>query len=257
MNNIPKLEIYSSLFMPVRKGIIVEMKKKVLIIVGIIIVLIIAIIAYMIISDKKQEQKLIEEFKYIDSLVAKEENETFEIKASLERTVTTKGDYLKTEKAYKQYLKDVYQNMETMTKILEDERISNSLTVENYKEDGPEFIETKKYLAETKQNLEDGKKKFYKLLTENEAMKYIKDQDVDSYYQELYKNEIKGYINLEEEQGDTVKEAINSVIDVLTASEKVINFLTENKDVWVIEDDSIVFDTQEVSDEYDKLLLEI
>ena len=233
------------------------MKKKILIIAGIILVLIVAIIAYTVVTDMKQEEKLTEEFKYIDGLVEKEETETNEIKEALERTVTTKGDYLKTEKAYKQYLKDAYKNMETMTNILEDERIENSLTPENYKEDGPEFEKTKKYLAETKQSLEDGKNKFYELLTEDGAMKYIKDQNVDSYYEEIYNKEIQGYINLEEKEGDTLKDSIDDVIDVLTISEKVINFLSENKDSWEIEDDSIVFDTEKLSDEYDNLISEI
>ncbi len=233
------------------------MKKKILIIAGIILVLIVAIIAYTVVTDMKQEEKLTEEFKYIDGLVEKEETETDEIKEALERTVTTRGDYLKTEKAYKQYLKDAYKNMETMTNILEDEKIENSLTAQNYKEDGPEFEETKKYLAETKQSLEDGKNKFYELLTEDGAMKYIKDQNVDSYYEEIYNKEIQGYINLEEKEGDTLKDSIDDVIDVLTISEKVINFLSENKDSWEIEDDSIVFDTEKLSDEYDNLISEI
>ena len=147
--------------------------------------------------------------------------------------------------------------MEKMKNTLDDEKIEKSLTAENYKEDGPEFIETKKYLAETKQSLEDGKNKFYELLTEDGAMKYIKEQNVDSYYEDIYNQEIKGYINLEENQNDTVKDAINDVIDVLTVSEKIINFLSENKGSWEIEDNSIVFDTQKLSDEYDKLVSEI
>lgn len=232
------------------------MKKKILIAIGIVIVLIVAMVAYMVVSDMKQEQKLMEEFKYVDGLVEKEENETEEIKEALERTVT-KGDYLKIEKAYKKYLTDVYENMEKMTNILDDKKIENSLTAENYKEDGPEFTETKKYLSETKQALEDGKNKFYELLTENGAMKYIKEQDVDSYYEDLYKTEIKGYIDSEESQDETVKDSINDIIDLITTSEKILNLLSENKDSWTIENDSLVFYTQKLSDEYDKLVSEI
>lgn len=233
------------------------MKKKILIAIGIIIALIIAIVAYMVVTDLKQEQKLMEEFQYVDGLIEKEESKTEEISKALERTVTTKGDYLKTEKAYKAYLTDMYDNMEKIEKILDDEKITESLTVENYKEDGPEFTETKKYLSETKQALEDGKNKFYELLTEDSAMKYIKNQNVDSYYENIFNEEIKGYINSEESQDETVKDSINDVIDVLTVSEKIINFLSENKGAWEIEDDSIVFDTQKLSDEYDELTSEI
>ena len=147
--------------------------------------------------------------------------------------------------------------MENISKILDDEKITNSLTSENYKEDGPDFVTTKKYLTETKQSLEEGKNKYYELLTEDGAMKYIKEQNLDSYYEDLYKNEIKVYINQEERDDKTVEESINDVISVLSTSEKIINFLSENKGKWEIEDDSIVFDTQKLSDEYDKLTSEI
>lgn len=232
------------------------MKKKILIAIGIIAILIVAIIAFMAVSDMIQEKKLMEEFTYVDGLTEKEDHETDEIKEALERLIT-KGDYGKVETSYKQYLKDVYGNMENISKILDDEKITNSLTSENYKEDGPDFVTTKKYLTETKQSLEDGKNKYYELLTEDGAMKYIKEQNLDSYYEDIYKNEIKVYINKEERDDKTVEESINDVISVLSTSEKIINFLSENKGKWEIEDDSIVFDTQKLSDEYDNLTSEI
>ena len=197
-----------------------------------------------------------EEFQYVEGLTEKEDHETDEIKEALERVIT-KGDYGKVETSYKQYLKDVYGNMENISKILDDEKITNSLTSENYKEDGPDFVTTKKYLTETKQSLEEGKNKYYELLTEDGAMKYIKEQNLDSYYEDLYKNEIKVYINQEERDDKTVEESINDVISVLSTSEKIINFLSENKGKWEIEEDSIVFETQKLSDEYDKLTSEI
>ena len=101
------------------------------------------------------------------------------------------------------------------------------------------------------------KNKYYELLTEDGAMKYIKEQNLDSYYDDLYKNEIKVYINQEERDDKTVEESINDVISVLSTSEKIINFLSENKGKWEIEEDSIVFETQKLSDEYDKLTSEI
>ena len=232
------------------------MKKKIFIGIGIIVAIIVAIIAFMVVSDMIQEKKLMEEFQYVEGLTEKEDHETDEIKEALERVIT-KGDYGKVETSYKQYLKDVYGNMENISKILDDEKITNSLTSENYKEDGPDFVTTKKYLTETKQSLEEVKKKYYELLTEDGAMKYIKEQNLDSYYDDLYKNEIKVYINQEERDDKTVEESINDVISVLSTSEKIINFLSENKGKWEIEEDSIVFETQKLSDEYDKLTSEI
>lgn len=232
------------------------MKKKIFITIGAIVAIIIAIIAYMVVSDMIQEKKLNEEFSYVDGLVEKEEKQTEEIKNALERIVT-KGDYAKVETSYKKYLKDIYENIENLTKILEDDEITNSLTAKNYQEDGPEFVKTKEYLSETKKSLEDGKNTYYELLTEDGAMKYIKTMELDSYYEDIYKNEINGYISEEEHENKTVEESINDVISLLDTSEKIINFLSDNKDSWTIEDESIVFNTQKLSDEYEKMADEI
>ena len=232
------------------------MKKKIFITIGVIVAIIIAIIAYMVVSDMIQEKKLNEEFSYVDGLVENEERQTEEIKNALERIVT-KGDYAKVETSYKKYLKDIYENIENLTKILEDDEITNSLTAKNYQEDGPEFVKTKEYLSETKKSLEDGKNTYYELLTEDGAMKYIKTMELDSYYEDIYKNEINGYISEEEHENKTVEESINDVISLLDTSEKIINFLIDNKDSWTIEDESIVFNTQKLSDEYEKMADEI
>ena len=232
------------------------MKKKIFITIGVIVAIIIAIIAYMVVSDMIQEKKLNEEFSYVDGLVENEERQTEEIKNALERIVT-KGDYAKVETSYKKYLKDIYENIENLTKILEDDEITNSLTAKNYQEDGPEFVKTKEYLSETKKSLEDGKNTYYELLTEDGAMKYIKTMELDSYYEDIYKNEINGYISEEEHENKTVEESINDVISLLDTSEKIINFLSDNKDSWTIENESIVFNTQKLSDEYEKMADEI
>lgn len=232
------------------------MKKKIFIAIGVIVAIIIAIIAYMVVSDLIQEKKLNEEFSYVDGLVEKEEKETEEIKNALERIVT-KGDYAKVETSYKKYLKDIYENIENLTKILEDDEITNSLTAKNYQEDGPEFVKTKEYLSKTKKSLEDGKNTYYELLTEDGAMKYIKTMELDSYYEDIYKKEINGYISEEEHENKTVEESIDDVISLLDTSEKIINFLSDNKDSWTIEDESVVFNTQKLSDEYEKMADEI
>lgn len=232
------------------------MKKKIFITIGVIVAIIIAIITYMVVSDMIQEKKLNEEFSYVDGLVENEERQTEEIKNALERIVT-KGDYAKVETSYKKYLKDIYENIENLTKILEDDEITNSLTAKNYQEDGPEFVKTKEYLSKTKKSLEDGKNTYYELLTEDGAMKYIKTMELDSYYEDIYKNEINGYISEEEHENKTVEESINDVISLLDTSEKIINFLSDNKDSWTIEDESIVFNTQKLSDEYEKMADEI
>ena len=232
------------------------MKKKIFIIISVIVLIMVAFLAYIFISDMIQEKKLQEEFSYIDGLMENEESQTDEIKEALNRNIT-KGDYLEVETSYKQYLKDTFQNMEDITKVLDDENISNILSTETYQQDGPEFINTKKYIEETRKSLEDGKNKYYELLTKDGAMNYINNKDIDDYYKDLFKEEIDKYVEKEEFNDKTVDESLSDVIKVLNTAEKIINLLSENKNSWEIEDDSIVFETQKLSDKYEEITSEI
>lgn len=234
----------------------IKMKKKIFIIISVIVLIMVAFLAYIFISDMIQEKKLQEEFSYIDGLMENEESQTDEIKEALNRNIT-KGDYLEVEKSYKQYLKDTFQNMEDITKVLDDENIANILSKENYQKDGPEFINTKKYIEETRKSLEDGKNKYYELLTKDGAMNYINNKDIDDYYKDLFKEEIDKYVEKEEFNDKTVDESLSDVIKLLNTAEKIINLLSENKNSWEIEDDSIVFETKKLSDQYEELTSEI
>ena len=221
------------------------MKKKIFIGIGIIVAIIVAIIAFMVVSDLKQESKLKEEMSYIDELVNKENVDKDEVNKVLERT-TTKKDYQVVEKAYKNYLKDCFDNMLKIADILQDERITKSLTAENYKEDGPNFTQTKEYLLKTKAQLEEYKTKYAEFFTEEKAMSYINDKGLDSYYTDLYKNEIIGDIEKEGED-KTVENSINDVIEML-------HTLSTNRNSWSIEDDNIVFTKDSLANKYDELI---
>lgn len=228
------------------------MKKKVLIVLGVIILIVVALIAYAVIDDLQQEKKLIGELVEINELSNAETIDMDKINEHLNKTVT-KGDYAVVEQAYKQYLKDSFDNSLEIANLINDERIVTILTAENYIEDGPDFIETKAYIAETKQSLEDCKNKYYEFFTDEKAMSYINDKNLDSYYIDFYKSDIAFDMELGAED-KTVENAINDIIAILDSSEDVIDFLIENANNWQIIEDSIVFNSDTLSQQYDELI---
>ena len=153
------------------------------------------------------------------------------------------------ERAYKNYISDILKNMKNIAQVLNEEQITQSLTVENYKTDGPDFTKTKKYLTSTIQKLEEYKSEYKEFLTQEKAMEYI-ENDLDKHYIDFYKDEMVGEI----EEDTTVEDSIDEVINLLKYSEDVIDFLVENKGKWQIEGENIVFENQEHSDEYTKLI---
>ena len=122
------------------------MKKKILLGVGIVVLVLAGIVGYMVVSDLGQEDKLKEELNSLNELVNADNINLDLIYERLDRTVT-KGDYAKVEKSFKTYLKDSFDNSIEIVNLLNDERITTSLTATNYVEDGPDFINSKEKIA--------------------------------------------------------------------------------------------------------------
>ena len=227
------------------------MKKKIIIIVAIIIVAILAIMGYFIFSDLKQEENLKTELSEISDLTNAETIDIDAINERLDRIITT-GDYAVVEDAFKTYLRENFDNILKITEILNDERITTLLTVENYKEDGKEFTESKNYIVTTRNELERCKAKYAEFLTEEKAMSYINDNGLDSYYTDLYKQEFVG--DIESSNDGVVESSIDEIIAILNTSEKILNLLSENQNDWEIEGENIVFSNDNLSNEYDELI---
>ena len=228
------------------------MKKKILITLLIIIVIALIGVGYFVFTDMQQEEKLKTELTELSELSNAQEINIDEINNRLDRIVT-KGDYATVENAFKTYLRENFNNSIQIANILNDEKITTLLTVENYKEDGKDFIKSKDYITTTKTTLEDCKNKYTEFLTEEKAMSYINDKGLDSYYTDLYKEEFVGDMSFAS-QDTTVQDSIDEIIKLLNTSEKVLNLLSENQNSWELDGENIVFDNQNLSNQYDELI---
>ncbi len=228
------------------------MNKKILIAIFVIVAIVVGVVAYFVLSDYQQEEKLTAELTEISNLSNSENMDINKINEMLDRTVT-KGDYAVVEQACKEYLKDSFDNIVKIAEVMNDDKITNVLTVSNYQEDGKEFTNTKNYITTTKQTLEDCKAKYVEFFTQEKAMSYINDKGLDSYYTDLYKNEFVG--DIESQYTDkTVENSIDEILGILNVYEEVINFLVENQNSWEISNDNIVFNSQSLSDQYTELV---
>lgn len=226
-------------------------KSKIILIIAIVVILaIIAIFAYSIVSELGQENKLNEEMNEISTIIASNDYTEEEINKRLDERVTD-GDYGKVENAAKTYLKDVIKLNIELSQIVNNGELSTMLTSNNYQEDGPEFTKTKEYISSTTQRLEEMKKEYEEYMSTEKVMSYIEKENVDEYYVELYKT-IMGESSYEE-----ISSSIDQLIDVLNKSNNIIDFLIESKGSWEIQDDMIVFSTNEQIEEYNNLISQL
>lgn len=228
------------------------MKKKILIVILIIIVIALIGVGYFVYTDLKQEEKLKIELTELSELSNAQDIDINEINNRLDRIVT-KGDYAAVENAFKTYLRENFDNSIQIANMLNDDKITTLLTVENYQENGKDFTNSKEYITTTRATLEDCKNKYTEFLTEEKAMSYINDKGLDSYYTDLYKEEFVGDMS-SALQDTTVQDSIDEIIELLNTSEKVLNLLSENQDSWEIDGENIVFNNENLSNQYDELI---
>lgn len=230
--------------------------KKILIAIGVVVALIVLLLTIIIIKDLNQEEKLRQELNEIDSLINFDEFDYDKVNERLGKTISS-GDYLVVEKAAKKYLKDTIDITLNYVDLVTDEKFSNVLTLENYQEDGPDFINTKLYIKNTKEQIEDNKNKILNQFNNETVLSYIENKNLDSYYIDFYKSLALSSEAEITKNKQEIEQNINEIINTLNVYDEVINFLITNKNDWIIEGEYIVFSNEEIHDQYNELLLKL
>ena len=125
------------------------MKKVIIGVIIAIVVVAIVGIGILVVNDFRQEDILRQEMLEFENLTRAENIDLDQMDQKI-REIKTTGDYGVLEKAMKDYLADVVNATVGIADVLNDERIVNVLTPENYAEDGPDFVQTKQFLVEAK-----------------------------------------------------------------------------------------------------------
>ena len=231
--------------------------KKAIIGVIIAIILVAAIgIGILVVKDFKQEDILRQEMLEFENLTRAENIDLDQIDQRI-RELKTTGDYGVLEKAMKDYLADVVNVSVDIANILNDERIVNALTPENYQEDGPDFVQTKQFLEESKTNLEQYKSEVLQLLTNEGAMSYIENKNLDDYYVDLYKEIALSEDTALDEDNAEIEASLDEATRILDIESQVINLLSENQNSWEIDGDTIVFNNATLQNQYNDLVGQI
>ena len=232
------------------------MKKAIIgVIIAIVLVAIVGI-GILVVNDFKQEDILRQEMLEFENLTRAENIDLNQIDQKI-REIKTTGDYGVLEKAMKDYLADVVNATVSIADVLNDEKIVNALTPENYMEDGPDFVQTKQFLEEAKGEIEKNKTEVLKLLSNEGAMSYIENKNLDQYYIDLYKEIALSEDTAIEEDNAELEDSLNEVARILDIETHVINLLSENKNGWEIQDQNIVFNNETLQNQYNEYISQL
>ncbi len=180
-------------------------------------------------------------------------------KDEIDMDIKTKGKYAIVEKTMKDYMKETQTVMTELIDLFNNSDLDKTLSSENLSKDAPEFVETKEKLASLKTKLSEYSEKCDKLLNAENIENAINDKGVSKYYKELYVNlmlddETKESI---EKENTELKNSIEEVNKAIEGLEKIVNFLTENKDEWTVTDGRIQFKSITKYKEYYQIVNEL
>lgn len=223
-------------------------RKKFFFIFCFIIIDAILVVGFLVIRDATSLSKLDNEM----SIIYKKDitNDRYNTK------LKSNGGYAVVEKAIKDYLDYYAVNIQKLSQMLDDPKLAEMLSYDNYSKDGPNFNESLKYL-------EDNKKSFNKIvdellenMNEDNISKRILEKTDDSYYISLYKDimfsdEMSDELNNINDLLNNVKTDANDIYDTCIT---VLNYLKVYQGEWTLEDGEIKFKTQDMYDYYTGLV---
>lgn len=222
-------------------------QKKIIAIVVVVVLLVVigvGIVGY----DVSQKTIVAQE---VDRLVKNSDLTTETIDVN---DIKSSGEYAKVEKAIKTYLNDYAVEVQKLIAISKDEKMTKLLSIDNYKEDGPEFKETLAYIEETTKQLDEASEKAIKLMEKDEMFNYIENYDLSNKYKELYKT-----LMLDEETEKDLKKAqtelqdsVDKLKNNLQTATEILNLLKDNKSSWQIQNNLVMFNNQTLLKQYNE-----
>ena len=235
------------------------MKKVIAAVTGVIAVLLAAfavLVVIQVIDNFHQEEDLRKEISNISaSLIPGSENSS-EIKSMLERTVTSE-DYAKVEKAIKNYLSDTLDCYSAIDENLYASVLTDALTTDTYRIDGPYFLQTLASLSKVQSALSGAVDTLARLQTDDAVMSYIsQSKEIDSYYTDFYREIIDDNMPSGSDI-DRLTRDVNEVLDIIASEQEVLEFLSAHPEEWQVYGNELYFTSDELIEEYRNLVLQI
>ena len=224
-------------------------KKSIAIIIALVILVIVGVLAYIGTADLRQASTLRAEAQKLSEMDIEKDNVDMDIK--------TTGEYAVIEQTMKEYINKYSTTLKELEVILDDDKISELLTAENYKNDGPDFVETKKYITETRESFNEKMQTLIDMTSQEKMMEAIEEKNLSQEYVDLYKELMLGE-NMTEDLKEAVEslqessEIINKILDI---QDNIIDLLIENKGKWEVSDEGeIQFESQQLVNKYNEFL---
>lgn len=227
--------------------------KKIIIGIVIVIVVILGLIFFTAYKELQEEDILKQEIiNYSNKDLAKDDY-PIEVK--------TTGDRAYVEEAVKKYYKSLSYSVKAINSYLNDEELTNILTVESLRNDSPNYLKSHTLISNTKSKVTKEIENISSLC-EEETIKNLIDKDKLSdseYYYDFYLNLMYTEKDLEmlnstKEEMETLSTKLNEFLDKV---DEILTFLETNANYIEYTDTDIYISDDNILNEYNNLLNEL
>ena len=224
--------------------------KKIIIGIVIVIVVFLGTIFLMALKELHEEDILKQEIvNYNNKDLASDD---YSIK------VKTTGDRAYIEEAVKKYYKSLSDSVKLLNNYLNDEDLTNILTVDSLRNDSPNFLKSHELVNNTKNKVNKALNNISNLCEEDTIKNLIdKDKLSDSeYYYDFYlklmytKKDLK-LLNATKKEMESLSNNLNQFLDKV---DEILTFLEENSDYIEYTNTNIIFTNDSLINEYNNLV---
>jgi hypothetical protein len=213
-------------------------------------------IGTIIVVQRGQEEAYVKAMEEFRNAINSEKPDVDRINELTEET-NSDGYFLYVEIAAKTYLHDVFVPFMTVQKMRkEDGLFKDGLTKDLIEKDQPEFEESLETISEMREQTKLVQAAADKLFDRDFALRYIESEELDERYVDMYIEQVQEIYEDQEMKDDLAVFATYMNMQC-NAYEEVINFLKNNNGSWHLENDTVVFKTTSLTNQYNQLLAKI
>ncbi len=231
-----------------KKGI-----KKIIIGIVIVIVIFLGLIFFMAYKELQEEDILKQEIINYSNKDLATDDYSIEVK--------TTGDRAYVEEAVKKYYKSLSDSVKAINSYLNDEELTNILTIDSLRNDSPNYTKSHTLISNTKSKVTKELEKISSLC-EEDTIKNLIDKDklsnseyyYDFYLDLMYTKKDLEIFNSTKEQMETLSNNLNEFLDKI---DEILTFLETNANYIEYTDTDIYISDDNILNEYNNLIEEL
>ena len=173
--------------------------------------------------------------------------------------IDTTGKYKIVEEAMDNYFIDYSSKVREVLDIINSDKLNSLLTINNYSNDAPQFVDSIDYINNTREDLNVRFAELYNYSNESYIDNYIRNISKDPEVRKIFKKYIYS-IEANDHFDDCnslLKKKQNEVNNILDVSRDVMYFLVANNGKWIIKDEQIQFANNDLKVQYDGFISRI